>query len=185
MSAFLQLSSSLCPSGLPGASSGGGLPPIQPASSPAWVLGSLLVSVSSLKRAPRGSRSGTDGVSFLFSWGACEMGTTPLQNAHIQGLRASALPGVQAPPLSACLPPGPRAAAGAARPKPLGGGPRPLRPEPGRRPRVPAPQYASYALCPNSQPRIPRTDPQKTQPQGPPGRLLAHRAWRPPRCGMP
>ena len=109
MSAFLQLSSSLCPSGLPGASSGGGLPPIQPASSPARVLGSLLVLVSSLKRAPWGSRSGTDGVSFLFSWGACEMGTTPLQNAHIRGRRAFALPGMQASPplcLLASWPPG-------------------------------------------------------------------------------
>ena len=39
-------------------------------------------------------------------------------------------------------------------------------------------------LCPNPQPRIPRTDPQPASP-GPPGRLLAHRAWRPPRRGIP
>lgn len=76
------------------------------------------------------------------------MGTTPLQNAHIRGLRAFALPGVQAPPLSACLPPGPRAAAGAARPKLLGSASSPLRPGPGRRLRVSVPRYATYAAMP-------------------------------------
>ena len=184
MSAFLLLSSSLCSSGLPGASSGGGLPPIQPASSPAWVLGSLLVLVSSLKRAPRGSRAGTDGAGFLFSWGPVKWAQRPCKMLTSRGCARLHSPACKhLPSLPACLrAPGlPRELPG---PSLWGAAPGPSAPSQGGACASLRLDMQRMPLCPNPQPRIPRTDPQPASP-GPSGRLLAHRAWRPPRRGIP
>ena len=146
--------------------------------------GFLLVSVSSLKRAPRGSRAETDGAGFLFSWGPVKWAQRPCKMHTSGGSARLHSPACRRlPSLPACLPaPGlPRELPGPGlwgRPQP----PPPRAREAPARPRASVCNVCRYVLTPSpASPELTRSHP----PQGPPGRLLAHRAWRLPRRGIP
>ena len=132
--------------------------------------GFLLVSVSSLKRAPRGSRAETDGAGFLFSWGPVKWAQRPCKMHTSGGSARLHSPACRRlPSLPACLPaPGlPRELPG---PGLWGAPPAPSAPSqegPRASPRLGMPRMP---LCPNPQPRIPRTDPQPpaSRPSWPP-----------------